>query len=67
MQEEKTQEELARQAERKKEAGRRLQEMAVAKRKEKVRFRNEYSGPYANYCVDGDAGFGIGGSVGIER
>ncbi|KAG8869755.1 Nuclear actin-protein involved in chromatin remodeling [Serendipita sp. 405] len=34
--EEKTQEELARQAERKKEAGRRLQEMAIAKRKEKM-------------------------------
>jgi len=36
VQEEKTQEELDRQAERKKEAGRRLQEMAIAKRKEKV-------------------------------
>ncbi|KAG8834370.1 Nuclear actin-protein involved in chromatin remodeling [Serendipita sp. 399] len=34
--EEKTQEELARQAERKREAGRRLQEMAIAKRKEKM-------------------------------
>lgn len=34
--EEKTAEELARQAERKKEAGRRLQEMAIAKRKEKM-------------------------------
>ena len=66
MQEEKTQEELARQAERKKEAGRRLQEMAVAKRKEKVR-SIVYNDPCADYCVDGNAGFGIGGGVGVER
>jgi hypothetical protein len=66
IQEEKTQEELARQAERKKEAGRRLQEMAVAKRKEKVR-SNVYNVSCADHCVDGDAGFGVGGGVGVER